>query len=225
MKISAALEQSYEFACRSAACRPPTSGGTGGSSSSGGSGGGGGGSSASGEASIVGGRVQLNGKAISGKIAKRGDQYWASTIGGPKYQQTGKTRKELMAAVVREHKNAQAAKKELANPAARAAREKMSDTDFNRTQKWNPGARAEIAAVGRAKPADVKIGRDGVPKVNGKPLELYKVSPHPSGKGYSVGGFDSRSGGYTRPTRFNDLAAVRRAVSRDVNAVVDASGA
>jgi hypothetical protein len=32
MRISAALEQSYEFACRSAACRPPTSGGTGGSS-------------------------------------------------------------------------------------------------------------------------------------------------------------------------------------------------
>lgn len=222
MKISATLHQSYEFACRSAACRPPTSGGTGGSSPRGGSNAGSAGGSS--EPSISGGRVVLNGKPISGKITKRGGQYWASTVGGPKYQQTGKTRKDLMAAVVREHKNAQAQKNELSNPAARAARDKMSDVDFNRIQKWTSGARAEIAAVGRTKPTDIKIGRDGVPKVNGKSLELYKVLPHPSGKGYSVGGFNSRSGGYTRPTHFNDLAAVRRAVSRDVNAVVDASG-
>jgi len=32
MKISALNTRAYEFACRSAACRPPTSGGTGGSS-------------------------------------------------------------------------------------------------------------------------------------------------------------------------------------------------
>lgn len=183
--------------------------------------------------SIKNGEVHVDGKSITGKITKRGGQYWASMKGSQhqitRYdgtrtvrQVTGKTRKEMMDAAHKLHLEDQA-RASVDWAARRASSRSMSQTDLNRIGRLSESTAQQVRGLGKTAPSKISIGRDGTPSVNGKKAPMYKIRKSSAGV-YHIDGVESRSGEYSRPRVFKTHAAVKAYIAKEINAYVAYGG-
>jgi len=249
--IPASLKKTYEFACHSAACRPPTSGGTGGSGggSGGGSRGGGGGgggatlinaakavanrhmvgkkpvptsSPAGGGAKVVGGKVSVDGNIVSTKITGggRGQVYKASLLAKHAKNTLHKdvigTSKSEVARKIKALMDEDAAK-------GRQGAVPLPGTPTNNRVRQLSAVQTETyAKIGKVKPTDLKVSRDGTVKAKGV---VVGQTTKGSDNKWRIKGKDKQSNrGGTMPRTWNTQAAVKAELARDVNAAVDYQG-
>jgi hypothetical protein len=180
-----------------------------------------------GAASIRGGKVSINGEAVTGKVTNTNPR---NTSGGmwqakllSKYSKNslsntvqGKTKAEL-AAKVKKAIEEDAAKGRQS--ASGVSSKLVSGTPAaNRARGISASNMEKFSKIGPTKPADVKIGRDGVAKVKG--VEVGKVSRGSDNK-WRIEGKDKQSGrGGMEPRTWKTQAAAKAELARDVNAAV-----
>lgn len=239
MIVRVTSEAALEFACHSAACRPPTSGGTGGS-------GGGGGatlinaakavanrhmvgkkpvpssSPAGGEAKVVGGKVSVNGNIVSSKITGggKGKYYHANLLAKhakniPYPSVSGRTKAEVARKI-----------KEMMDEGAARGRQGSvplpGTPSNNRVRQLSAVQTETYAKIGKVKPTDLKVGRDGT--VTAKGVAVGQTTKGSDNK-WRIKGKDKQSGkGGMEPRTWKTQAAVKAELARDINAAADVSG-